>query len=109
MSHYNIIVNIKTAAGILEVGNFLIGDDDEFARATFSSLKGNNNINDGGILRMDLIETKNQALPLLLESITCSLDQYLENCRIVTRDVFKFFTMENKNFDLIYRTRKKSY
>jgi hypothetical protein len=95
-SQYNITISVKTPGGMLGIGNFFIGNDSDFAHTTFNNLKGNKD--EQGMLRVDLTEKPPKPYPgKRLKSITCSLDQYVENCRIITRDAFKFFTMECKN------------
>ncbi len=85
---------------MMEIGTFLIGNDSDFAHSTFSNLQGNKN--EEGMLRIDLTESPQHVPTKRLKSITCSLDQYVENCRVITRDVFKFFTLECKNLKSRY-------
>lgn len=95
-SRYDIAISIKTPEGMIKVGGFLIGNDAEFANTTFDSLKGNSEIDEHCLLRIDLVN-KGGDYETFLKSISCSLDEYTENSKIITRDVFKYFTLENKN------------
>lgn len=95
---YNIIINIKTPEGMLEIGDFLIGDDEDFAHTTFGSLNGYS-YDEQGVLRIDLVKKRGRAPAQYLESISCTLDEYVENCRIITRNAFKYFTLERRGLD----------
>lgn len=91
---YNITIHIKTPEGMLEMGRFFIGHNHDFACATFNSLKGSSIINKHTLLRIDFLQTELNQLPVLLKSISCTLNEYSDNCKIITRDVFKYFTLE---------------
>ena len=96
---YDFIINIRVPGGMIEIGNFFIGNDLNLASDTFSELRGDHTIKGKDVLRIDLIK-KNSVPPHdCLKSISCSLDEYVENCRIITRNAFKFFTMENNGFN----------
>lgn len=79
---------------MMEIGNFYIGDDHEFALTTFDSLLGEPEVNEHSKLRIDLTRKVGEDKDESIKSISCILDQYVENCRIITRDAFKFFTLE---------------
>jgi hypothetical protein len=96
---YNIVINIRVPGGMIEVGNFFIGNDPELATETFNELKGNGNIQGSGMLRIDLVKRNTSPPHECLQSISCTLDEYVANCRIITRNAFKFFTMENNGFN----------
>lgn len=91
--HYNIIITIKTPFGRREIGNFYIGDDLEFALLTFSALNGFDDADVKSVLRIELVEKRTYAAAESLAGLSCTLDQYVENCRIIACDAFKFFTL----------------
>jgi hypothetical protein len=91
---YNIVISIKTPEGVMEIGNFFIGDDEDAALTTFYSLNGYNDADDKSVLHINLIKNLSDTVAQYMASISCTLDQYVENCRIITRDAFKHFTME---------------
>jgi len=95
-TQYFITINIRMPEGMLEIGRFLIGNVHSLVVDTFDSLNGSADISKS-ILRVDLIKMQQDELPLCLKSIGCTLDEYVENCRIITRDAFKFFTLEHKS------------
>jgi hypothetical protein len=93
-STYNIAISIKSPEGLLEIGSFLLGTNTDFAYSTFNNLKGNVAISNDTIIRIDLIKKEEGSLPILLKTIGCTLNQYAENCKIIIRDLFTFFTLE---------------
>jgi hypothetical protein len=93
-TRYDIVISIRTPNGMMEIGNFFIGDDMDFSLSTFNSLSGYNDTDEKSILRIELVKKVEDTPVQYLANISCTLDQYLENCRIITRDAFKFFTLE---------------
>lgn len=91
---YNIVVSIRTLQGMMEVGNFYLGTDEDFVQSVFDSLQGDLSADDDLLICIDLENKSNGLLPVRLKRISCTLDQYAENCKIITRDVFKFFALE---------------
>lgn len=85
---FNIEISFQTAAGPETFGYFTIGNNPETADAIFSSLKGTAISGKGDLLTIDFIETRN-GLPVNLKMITCTLDQLGDNCRIITKEIFK--------------------
>jgi hypothetical protein len=56
-------------------------------------MKGSSDVNDKTILHLDLVEARNE-LPTNIQMISCSLDQLAENCKIITKEIFKFSNLE---------------
>ncbi|MGK2860397.1 MAG: hypothetical protein ACSLE0_00555 [Chitinophagaceae bacterium] len=56
-------------------------------------LKGKKNIDEKSILQLDLSETIN-GLPASMQMISCSLEELAENCKIITKETFKYHNME---------------
>jgi len=91
---FDIIVNMKTPHGIVEIGNFFIGDESDFAVDTFRTLSGEDNQTDT-VLRLDLVKRGiDQTVHEIVGTKGCTLDQYVKNCKIIARDVFKFLALE---------------
>jgi hypothetical protein len=80
--------------GMMETGTFYLGTDKDFANSVFDSLEGDLTGDDDVLIRIDLEKKEKDILPIRLKRISCTLDQYAENCKIITRDVFKFFALE---------------
>jgi hypothetical protein len=96
-TQFYIVFNVKTSRGPESFGRFFIGDNRERAYDVFNQMKGTE-VDEKNILYLDFIETA-EGLPVNLKMITCTLDQLAENCRIVTKEVFKLFNLEEtKNF-----------
>ncbi len=91
---YNIVVSIRTMQGMMETGTFYLGTDNDFAHGVFDSLQGDLTADDDVLIRIDLEKKDRNTLPVRLKRISCTLNQYADNCKIITRDVFKFFALE---------------
>ncbi|KIC95026.1 hypothetical protein OI18_09090 [Flavihumibacter solisilvae] len=85
-----------TSQGIESFANFVIGSDRQQAIDIFRQLKGKAETNKTDMLFMTFIES-HDGLPVNLEIIGCTLDQLAENCKIISREIFKL-----KNIDIIY-------
>ena len=90
---YHIVVQMKALNGTVEIGRFLISTDREFALETFNSLKGKATLPETQILRLSLLETTGLS-GNIIGIIGCNLDELSENCKVITRDAFKFFNLE---------------
>ena len=90
---YYIVLNIKTANGFESFGKFYIGNDRDFANSLFLKLKGDEEVNESDVLHLDFMETRYN-LPVNIKMINCTLDELSENCKIITKEVFKFFNLE---------------
>lgn len=93
---YSVVVNIRTLKGMQEIGTFFIGSDTGFAHSIFDGLVGDPTLNGEPIIRIDLVIKTGKTPPILLKSLMCTLNQYAENCKVIARDTFTFFTLENK-------------
>ena len=72
---------------------YFIGDNEERARHLFDQLKGSSEGLDEAVLQMDLMETRGN-LPLNLQVMGCTLEEMAENCKIITKEVFKVLTLD---------------
>lgn len=93
---YYITTHLRMPHGMLETGRFFVGRDKEFALQLFNSLKGSSAIDKHLLLRIDLIVTGEKGPEIPFGSISCTLNEYTESCKIITREVFKYFTLENR-------------
>ena len=89
---FYILIYIKTPRGFESFARFYIGDNEELARHLFKKLKGSEGLIDDCILQMDLMETKNN-LPVNIKVIGCTLEELAENCKTITKEAFKIFTL----------------
>ena len=90
---YYIIIRMKVLDGSIHYGKLFIGEDTEFARQLYDSLQGHLNPKSQLMLYMDLVKgAGNTNLPI--QSKACTLEELTENCRIITRETFKFLNLE---------------
>jgi hypothetical protein len=89
---FYILFNIKTPNGFESYARFYIGNHEKLAHLLFEKLKGSEDEIDHSILQMDLIETRNN-LPVYIKVLGCTLDQMAENCKLITKEAFKIFTL----------------
>lgn len=87
-TQFYIVLTLKTHKGPESFAKFFIGNKRDKAFAIFNKLKGIKDISDKDILYIDFMETK-ENLPVNLDMITCTLEQLAENCRIITKELFK--------------------
>ncbi len=92
-SKYYIVLNIKTGKDFYCFGKFFLGSDMNFADNIFRKLKGNKKVDKNTLLYFELTETKHE-LPQNIQMIGCTLDELAENCKIITKETFRFFNME---------------
>ncbi len=90
---FYIVLNLKTSQGYECIGKFFVGDNEKFASHVFKQLNGNTKVTEKSILQLDLMESKN-GLPVNLQMISCTLEELAENCRIITRELFRLINLE---------------
>jgi hypothetical protein len=90
---FYIDVNIKTPDDFICYGKFTLGNSKKFASNLFQKMKGNKKVDDKAILQLEFVETRND-LPVNVQVISCSLDQLTENCKTITKEIFKFVNLE---------------
>lgn len=87
-----IVLHIRTYSGLETFGKFNIGNNRQAAYTLFNSLKGITDIDESQVLSMTLMEMRKE-LPVNVKIIGCTLNEFSENCRIITREVFKLFNL----------------
>src|SRR5262245_10246294 len=93
-TQFHIAMRLKTAAGWENFGKFYIGNDRQLADTIFQNLAGME-ANEKNLLQIDFFEMNN-GLPVNLNKLTCTLEQLAENCKLITKELFKL-----KNLDVI--------
>lgn len=88
-----VAVNLKTPGGSECIARFYIGKKRKPATDIFLQLKGRKEIDEKAILTLDLVESRD-GLPLNMQMINCSLEELAENCKIITKEVFKLLNLE---------------
>jgi hypothetical protein len=94
-STFYVDLNMKTADNFENYGRFFIGNDPDFAYTLFSGLKGSKVITEEDILHIGLVELQ-EGLPVNISVINCTLEELTENCRIISKEMFKLLNLENR-------------
>jgi hypothetical protein len=87
-----IVLQVRTFSGLETFGKFHIGNNKQAAYTLFNTLKGITDIDESQVLSMTLMELREE-LPVNVKIIGCTLNELSENCRIITREVFKLFNL----------------
>ena len=85
-------LTIKKDEGYLGYGRFYIGDDRQVAIEVFDLLQGTPELDENSVLRLDFMEMK-RGVPINIKVLNCTLSQIAENCRIITKETFKRFSL----------------
>lgn len=85
---YSITLAVKTGNDVQCVGKFFLGSDREKATALFAQLHSLSHLDSHEVIYMDLVETSN-GLPVTLDVRACTLAQLGENCKLITKELFK--------------------
>ncbi|SOD13784.1 hypothetical protein SAMN06297358_1236 [Pedobacter xixiisoli] len=80
--------------GIVEYGCFPIGSDGGFAVKIFSLLEGTSEISEGSMITMDLVKWED-GIPYPMILIHCTYEQLAVNVKLITKELFKYFNLEN--------------
>jgi hypothetical protein len=89
---FYIVLNIRTAGGFESYGRFFLGNDREFAYRLFSKLEGNTAVAEKDVIHMDLMEAS-EGLPLNIRMKSCRIEELALNCKIITKEIFKFLNL----------------
>lgn len=92
-TQFYILLTMKTVKGTETFAKFFIGNHREWAYTLFQQLKGSEEADENNILFLDFMETK-EGLPLNLKMKSCTLDQVVENCKLITKEMFKLNNLE---------------
>lgn len=87
---FHVLLSIKTETGFENFGKFFLGNDGDAAQRIFHQLKGSREVSEENILHAELTEMRND-LPVNVQMISCTLEELAENCRIITKEVFRLF------------------
>ncbi|HET9430386.1 MAG TPA: hypothetical protein VFO70_04375 [Chitinophagaceae bacterium] len=88
-----IVFNMKTTDGFESYAKFYLGNDRRLAEVLFSNLIGTKDVTEDSILYIELMEI-NKGLPVNLQMLRCTLEELAENCKLITRETFKFHNLE---------------
>jgi hypothetical protein len=91
---FYILLYMKTPKGFESFARFFVGNNKELAIYLFDKLKGTADKIENRILQMDLMETRNN-LPVNIKMLGCTLEEMAENCKVITKEAFKLFTLKS--------------
>ncbi|MET1056595.1 MAG: hypothetical protein ABWY16_14900 [Pedobacter sp.] len=84
---------MKTAKDIETYGCFMLGPNEQFARALYSALQGDDEISLNSVMTIDLIRREN-GIPFPLKLRHCNYDQLASNVKLITKELFKQLNLE---------------
>jgi hypothetical protein len=87
-----LVITLKTTRGTENIGRFHLGEDREKANAIFRKLQGTSEVDESNMLSIEFRETKEE-LPFNIKMISCTLEQLAENCKMVTKELFKIYNV----------------
>ena len=91
-NNFYVSLSIRTPEGFESFGKFNVGNKRKAAVEVFRQLKGNPTVDEKTLLTIDLVETVN-GLPLNLNILGCTLEELAYNCRVITKETFKFYNL----------------
>ena len=89
---FYIELTLRTINGLEGVAKFFVGNDRARAHEAFRKLQGSSDINDDDVMYLSFMETNN-GLPLNIEMMRCTLDEFGENSKIITKELFKMHAL----------------
>ena len=89
---YHIELTFKTPNGPEVFARFYAGNSHGTAVAIFNKLKGSWEVDEHKLIFLNFVET-HKGLPINLDTISCTLEDVGQNCKIITRELFKLHCM----------------
>lgn len=91
--NFEILISFRTPQGFRACGQYFLGKDRAFAEQVFNGLTGRQDIDDNAVIHLDLLELTD-CLPEKVKTISCRLNELGENCRYITRELFRSDAIE---------------
>lgn len=88
-----ITIDMKVAEGYIEYGRFTINSFQHAAQDIFDQLSGLAYTNNNLLLRLSLIQQGSEPFEVLATKY-CTLDELCDNCRLITRALFKCYNLD---------------
>ena len=92
-TQYTILINMKKEKEIVNIGHFKVGNDAGVASSIFKKMKGTEIVDEKPLLYMELVESRD-GLPFNLQMLSCTLEEMAANCRLITKEIFKYHNLE---------------
>ena len=93
-TQFYIELTLKTPNGLESFAKFFVGNERQKAHTIFRKLSGSDNASERDVMYMGFMETKN-GLPVNVDMITCTLNQLGDNCKIITKELFKMHALSS--------------
>ena len=90
---FYIVINLKAGKSYESYAKFFLGKNRRSAENIFHKLKGSVDVSEKSILQLQLTEMVHD-LPLNINLLSCTLDELGENCKIITKELFKHLNLE---------------
>lgn len=92
-TQFYILLSQKSSTGFTAYGEFWLGSDRQEATSVFGLLKGNKDSLNKALLHFDLMETVD-GIPLKVLAVSCTLEEYAANCKVIAKETFKRMNLE---------------
>jgi hypothetical protein len=89
---FYIDLNIKKGTDFVSYGRFYIGNSSRVAKRVFDSMQGTTDAPEESVIRLDLVEVV-KGVPQTIRMMSCTLEQVAENCKAITKETFKRFSL----------------
>ena len=90
---FYIVVNLKAGKSYESYAKFFLGKNRRSAENIFHKLKGSADVSEKSMLQLQLMEA-DEGLPLNINLLSCTLEELGENCKIITKELFKHLNLE---------------
>jgi len=94
-TQFYLLLSLKTHKGFETYAQYFLGNDGEEALVIFQQLKGSQEIHDPALLHIDLMEVADE-LPVSIKTICCTLQQLSDNCKLITKEIFRLKNLDHK-------------
>ena len=94
-SRYYITVWVKARDDYEQIARVCLGADKAFAAGLFQQLRGNKEVRNSELLQLDLVEDISD-IPVTIDIIACTLEQYAHNSRLLATELLKFHNTPGK-------------
>jgi hypothetical protein len=90
---FYVVVNLKAGKSYESYAKFFLGKKRKPAESIFLKLKGSRDVSETSMIQLQLMEV-DDGLPLNINLLSCTLEELAENCRIITKELFKQLNLE---------------
>jgi len=87
-TQYYILFSLNTPQGFVAYGKYSLGNERDVAYELFRKLSGDENLREGALLHIDLMETVDE-LPVKIKTLCCTLEELGANCKLIAREIFR--------------------